>query len=45
MFMLSEPSRTWALEGVARHTCAVGGVDFSISQRLRKFANPEIEMR
>jgi hypothetical protein len=45
MSTLLQPSRPWALERVVRHTCVVGGVYLSMSQSLRAFANPEIDMR
>jgi len=45
MFTLLQATTPSALERAPRHTCAVGGVYLSISQSLRAFANPEIDMR
>jgi hypothetical protein len=45
MFTLTQPSCSWMREGAVRHTCAVGGVYLSISQTLRAFAKPEVDIR
>ena len=45
MFTLFLTALPKALEGVHRHTCAVGGVYPSIGQSPRVFANNEVEMR